>query len=48
MNIALRDNFQRSVEKLNLNQFPKFEVYKREYIFLSMNDLIIKFLGRNI
>ena len=30
MNVALRANFERSVEKLNLNQFSKFEVYKRD------------------
>ena len=26
---------ERSLEKLSLNQFSKFEVYKRDYIFLS-------------
>ena len=36
INVALRANFERSVEKLNLNQFSKFEVNKRDYIiFLS-------------
>ena len=35
MNVALRANFERFVEKLNLNQFQKYEVYTREYIFLS-------------
>ena len=35
MNVALGADFERSVEKLNLNQFSKFSVYKRDYIFLS-------------
>ena len=35
MNVALRADFERSVEKLNLNQFSKFSVYKRDHIFLS-------------
>ena len=35
MNVALRASFQIPVEKPNLNQFQKFEVYKREYVFLT-------------
>ena len=36
MNVALRANFERSVENLNLNQFSKFKVYKRKCTFLSL------------
>ena len=35
MNAALKANFERFVEKLNLNQFQKIEMYTREYIFLT-------------
>ena len=45
MNVALRANFEISVEKLNLDQFSKLEVYKRDN---ELNDLIIMFLGRNM
>ena len=40
MNVAPTANCQRSVETLNLNQFSKFEVYKREFVYISkLNDL---------
>ena len=35
--------FQRSVKTLNLNQFSKFKVYKREHKILSLTVLFISF-----
>ena len=44
MYVALRANFQRSVETLELSQFSKLKVYKKQHKLLSFKMLLISFL----